>query len=161
MTSEVVDSSSMRALIRRWVKRCFKFTPVRKRAGSSLLSVGSTRFQDGEAAWMFLPPPRLIPEIDGHCSGGREKRQGCVKELRNRIKPKFSGGGTYRKCGDFSSQARSSFPPPKLLAVGDNGSRRSTHWKQRGTPVGRIPTTSQTPCLQAHPHQKAIAQAGR
>jgi hypothetical protein len=92
MTSEVVDSSSMRALIRRWVKRCFKFTPVRKRAGSSLLSVGSTRFQDGEAAWMFLPPPRLIPEIDGHCSGGREKRQGCVKELRNRIKPKFSGG---------------------------------------------------------------------
>ena len=41
---------------------------------------------------MFLPRPRLIPEIDGHCSGGREKRQGCVKELRNRIKPKFSGG---------------------------------------------------------------------
>jgi len=40
----------------------------------------------------FLPPPRLIPEIDGNCSGGREKGQGCVKELRNRIKSKFSGG---------------------------------------------------------------------
>jgi len=40
----------------------------------------------------FLPPPRLIPEIDGNCSGGREKGQGCVKKLRNRIKPKFSGG---------------------------------------------------------------------
>ena len=40
----------------------------------------------------FLPRPRLIPEIDGNCSGGREKGQGCVKELRNRIKSKFSGG---------------------------------------------------------------------
>ena len=40
----------------------------------------------------FLPPPRLIPEIDSNCPGGREKGQGCVKELRNRIKSKFSGG---------------------------------------------------------------------
>jgi hypothetical protein len=40
----------------------------------------------------FLPPPRSIPEIDGNCSGGREKRQGCVKELRNRIKPKIPMG---------------------------------------------------------------------
>jgi hypothetical protein len=39
-----------------------------------------------------LPRPGLIPEIDGNCSGGREKGQGCVKELRNRIKSKFSGG---------------------------------------------------------------------
>ena len=86
-----------------------------------------------------MSPPRLIPEIDGNCSGGREKGQGCVKELRNRIKSKFSGGGTYRKCGDFSSQASLSFPHSKLLviqafkamgtpgcweplAVGDNGS---------------------------------------
>ncbi len=28
----------------------------------------------------FLPRARLIPEIDGNCSGGREKGQGCVKE---------------------------------------------------------------------------------
>ena len=39
-----------------------------------------------------MPRPGLIPEIDGNCSGGREKGQGCVKELRNRIKSKFSGG---------------------------------------------------------------------
>ncbi len=40
----------------------------------------------------FLPRPRLIPEIDGNCSGGREKGQGCVKELRNPIKPKIPVG---------------------------------------------------------------------
>ena len=40
----------------------------------------------------FLPRPRLIPEIDGNCSGGREKGQGCVKELRNRIKPMIPVG---------------------------------------------------------------------
>ena len=40
----------------------------------------------------FVPRPGLIPEIDGNCSGGREKGNHCVKELRNHIKPKFSGG---------------------------------------------------------------------
>ena len=40
----------------------------------------------------FVPRPRLIPEIDGNCSGGREKGNDCVKELRNPIKPKISGG---------------------------------------------------------------------
>jgi hypothetical protein len=39
-----------------------------------------------------LPPPRLIPEIDGNCSGGREKGQCCVEELRNRIKPEIPVG---------------------------------------------------------------------
>jgi hypothetical protein len=29
--------------------------------GSSLLSVGSTRFQDGEAAWRFLAPTGIDP----------------------------------------------------------------------------------------------------
>ncbi len=64
-----------------------------------------------------MPRPRLIPEIDGNCSGGREKGQGCVKELRNRIKPKISGGGTYRKFGEFSSQASWSSPHSKLLVM--------------------------------------------
>jgi len=35
----------------------------------------------------FLPRPGLIPEIDGNCSGGREKRQGCVKECLKVKKP--------------------------------------------------------------------------
>ena len=63
-----------------------------------------------------MPRPRLIPEIDSNCSGCREMGQGCVKELRNRIKPKISGR-YYQKCGEFSSQASSSFPPAKILAV--------------------------------------------
>ena len=40
----------------------------------------------------FLSQPELILGIDSNCSGGREKRQGCVKELRNRIKPKIPVG---------------------------------------------------------------------
>ena len=40
----------------------------------------------------LLSQPELIPEIDGNCSGGREKGQGCVKELRNPIKPKIPVG---------------------------------------------------------------------
>jgi hypothetical protein len=35
----------------------------------------------------FLPRPRLIPEIDGNCSGGREKGQCCVMECFKVEKP--------------------------------------------------------------------------
>ena len=34
----------------------------------------------------------LILGVDSNCSGGRKKRSGCVKKLRNRIKIEFSGG---------------------------------------------------------------------
>lgn len=40
----------------------------------------------------FLPRQGLTPGIDSSFSIGRERRQGCVKELRNRIKPKISWG---------------------------------------------------------------------
>ncbi len=62
----------------------------------------------------FLSQPGLILGCDSNCSGGREKRKGCVKELQSRINPSFPGI-TYQKFGDFSTQARSSFPPFKLL----------------------------------------------
>ena len=44
----------------------------------------------------FLSQPGLILGVDSNCSSGCEKRLGCVKKLRNRIKPKFPGG-TYGK----------------------------------------------------------------
>ena len=34
-----------------------------------------------------MPQPGLISEVDGNCSGGREKRQGCVKECFKVEKP--------------------------------------------------------------------------
>ena len=34
----------------------------------------------------------VILGVDSNCSGGRKKRPGRVKQLRNRIKPEFSGG---------------------------------------------------------------------
>ena len=40
----------------------------------------------------FLSRAGLIRGVDSNCSGGHEKRPGCVKKLRNRIKPKLSGG---------------------------------------------------------------------
>ena len=39
-----------------------------------------------------MSQPGLILGVDSNGSGDREKRSGCVKKLRNRIKPKFSGG---------------------------------------------------------------------
>ena len=39
----------------------------------------------------FLSQPGLILGVDSNGSGDREKRSGCVKKLRNRIKPKFYG----------------------------------------------------------------------
>jgi len=40
----------------------------------------------------FMSQTGLILGVDSNFSGGREKRPGCVKKLRNRIKSKFSGG---------------------------------------------------------------------
>jgi hypothetical protein len=40
----------------------------------------------------FLSRAGLIRGVDSNCSGGREKRPGCVKKLRNRINLKLSGG---------------------------------------------------------------------
>ncbi len=46
----------------------------------------------GKRLGCFLSQPGLILGVDSNCSSGREKRSGCVKKLRNRIKPKFSRG---------------------------------------------------------------------
>ena len=78
--------------------------------------VGSLKSMGGEPCWKvgFLVPryfqwvavaPKiwkrlgglmsqqgLILGVDSNCSGGRKKRSGCVKKLRNRIKIEFSGG---------------------------------------------------------------------
>jgi len=79
--------------------------------------------------------PGLILGVDSNCSGVREKCPSCVQQLRNRIKPKFPGV-TYRQFGDFSTQARLSFPPPKLLAVQAS--------KVMGLPVERSHKPSET-----------------
>ena len=44
-----------------------------------------------ERLGFFLAQQGLTLGIDSNCTGGREKRPGCVKKLRNRIKPKFPG----------------------------------------------------------------------
>ncbi len=53
----------------------------------------------------FLSETGLILGVDSNCSGGREKRLGCVKKLRTRIKPNFSG--------DYVSKVR------RLLNLGE------------------------------------------
>jgi hypothetical protein len=54
--------------------------------------VGRCSSKIGERLGCFMSQPRLILGVDSNCFGGREKRPSCVKKLRNRIKPKFSGG---------------------------------------------------------------------
>ena len=109
--------------------------------GSSLISVGSSSSQAGEATWRFLVPTRIDPrrrqQLLRWSWEGSKLRQGVEKQH----KTEDSRVVTYRKFGDFSSQARSLFPPSKLLvlqafkamwtpgcsepvAVGDNRSRR-------------------------------------
>jgi hypothetical protein len=40
----------------------------------------------------FLSQQGWILGVGSNCFGGREKRSGCVKKLRNRINPNFSDG---------------------------------------------------------------------
>jgi hypothetical protein len=72
----------------------------------------------------FLSQQGLILGIDSNCSGGREKRSGCVKKLRNRIKPKFSGG-------DVSKVRRLLNPGEIVVPTFQNfwSCRPSRHWE--------------------------------
>ena len=53
----------------------------------------------------FLSQTGLILVVDSNCFGGSEKRPGCVKKLRTRIKPKFSVGLRI-ECSETSQPRR-------------------------------------------------------
>ena len=55
----------------------------------------------------FWSQPGLILGVGSNCFGAREKRPGCVKELRNRIKPSISGG--------YVSKARRLLNPGEIV----------------------------------------------
>ena len=65
---------------------------IAQKIGSSSVSVGSTRSQDGRWLECFLPRTSLITRADSNYSGGHEKREGVSQCRRNRIKPKIPEG---------------------------------------------------------------------
>ena len=68
----------------------------------------------------------LILGVDSNCSGGREMRPGCIKKLRNRIKPKFSGGyvSTVRRLLNAGEIVVPTFQTSGLAGLQGNGNSR-------------------------------------
>jgi hypothetical protein len=98
----------------------------------------------------FMSQTGLILGVDSNCSGGREMRPGCVKKLRNCIKPKFSGGlriessETFQRRRDRRSQLPNSWscrPSRKWeLPVAGN------HWPSGTTDLdGQLTENSEEP----------------
>ena len=74
----------------------------------------------------FLSQTGLILGVDSNCSGGREKRPGCVKKLRNRIKPKLSGGyvSKVRRLLNAGEIIVPTFQTSSLAGLQGNGNSR-------------------------------------
>ena len=67
----------------------------------------------------------LILGVDSNCSGGREKRLGCVKKLQNRIKPKFPRGyvSKVRRLLNAGEIVVPTFQTSGLACIQGNGMR--------------------------------------
>ena len=89
----------------------------------------------------FLSQQGLILGIDSNCSGGREKRSGCVKKLRNQIKPKFSGGyvSKVRRLLNPGEIVVSTFQTSGLAGLqGTGNSRLLGATGRRGQPISTV-----------------------
>jgi hypothetical protein len=89
----------------------------------------------------FLSRAGLIRGVDSNCSGGREKRPGCVKKLRNRIKPKLSGGNVskVRRLLNAGEIIVPTFQTSSLAGLKGNGnSRLLGATGRRGQPISTV-----------------------
>ena len=88
-----------------------------------------------------MSQPGLILGVDSNGSGDREKRSGCVKKLRNRIKPKFYG--------DYVSKVRRLLNPGEIVVPtfqtsglaglqGTGNSRLMGATGRRGQPISTV-----------------------
>ena len=83
----------------------------------------------------------LIPGVDRNCFGGREKRRGCVKKLRNRIKPKLTGGNvsTIRRLLNAGKIVVPTFQTLGLAGLqGNENSRLLGTTDRRGQPISTV-----------------------
>jgi hypothetical protein len=83
----------------------------------------------------------LILGVDSNCSGGRKKRPGCVKQLRNRIKPEFSGGylSTVRRLLNAGEIVVPTFQTSGLAGLqGTGNSRFLVATGCRGQPIWTV-----------------------
>jgi len=74
----------------------------------------------------FWSQPGLILGVGSNCFGAREKRPGCVKKLRNRIKPSISGGyvSKARRLLNPGEIVVPTFQTPGLAGLYGNGTSR-------------------------------------
>ena len=74
----------------------------------------------------FMSQQGLILGVDSNCSGVREMRPGCIKKLRNRIKPKFSGGyvSTVQRLLNAGEIVVPTFQTSGLAGLQGNGNSR-------------------------------------
>ncbi len=83
----------------------------------------------------------LILGFDSNCSGLREKRTGCFKELRNGIKPKFHGDyvSTVQRLLNTGENVVLNFQTPGFAGLQCNGNS----WllgatDRRGQPISTV-----------------------
>ena len=89
----------------------------------------------------FLAQQGFTLGIDSNCSGGREKRPGCVKKLRNRIKLKFSGGyvSKLRRLLNLGEIVVPTFQTSGLAGLqGTGNSRLLGATGRRGQPISTV-----------------------
>ena len=89
----------------------------------------------------FMSQQGLILGVDSNCSGGREMRPGCIKKLRNRIKPKFSGGyvSTVRGLLNAGEIVVPTFQTSGLAGLqGTGNSRLMGATGRRGQPISTV-----------------------
>jgi hypothetical protein len=88
-----------------------------------------------------LSQPGLILGVDSNCSGGRQNRPSCVKKLRNRIKPNFSGGyvSKVRRLLNPGEIVVSTFQTSGLAGLqGTGNSRLLGATGRRGQPISTV-----------------------
>ena len=89
----------------------------------------------------FWSQAGLILGVDSNGLGAREKRLGCAKELRNRIKPSISGGyvSKVRRLLNLGEIVVSTFQNSGLAGLQGNGnSRLLGATGRRGQPISTV-----------------------
>ena len=112
----------------------------------------------------FMSQQGLILGVDSNCSGVREKRRGCVKELRNRIKPNFFGGYvlTVQRLLEEGEIVVPTFQTSGLAGLqGNENSRLLGTTGRRGQPISTaaLLKTASNPAPEQTRDQQPIAAA--
>ena len=105
----------------------------------------------------------LIISVDSNCSGGREKRPGCGKKLRSRVKPKFSGGylSTVQRLLNAGEIVVPTFQTSGLAGLQGNGNSRLLGATGRlGQPISTVNSLKTVRNLRASSTLRVVSRCG-